>query len=65
MRVTIYFKNGYSIDIRKAYNIEYIDYYDEREVWIHYVHEYIGNLNEDYIAKYKENDIEQIKVRMG
>ena len=57
MRVTIYLKDGAIVDIEKAYDVEHIDWYEEREVWIHY--------DKDSIAKYKEKDIEEIKVRMG
>lgn len=62
MRVTIYFKDG-TIDIlENVQNIDYINWYPEKEVWL-----YIENdtkLELDRIS-YKEKDIEQIKVRMG
>ena len=56
MIVTIYLKDGMRREVDKAYDVEYVDWYDEREVWIHY--------GQDSILKYKETEIEQIKIRM-
>lgn len=55
MKVRVYLKSGPISDIEGVTNIEYIDWYDEHEVWIYY--------GKDYVMKYKEKDIEEIKIR--
>lgn len=55
MKVIVYLKSGISPTYENVTNIEYIDWYDEHEVWIYY--------GKDEVMKYKEKYIEEIKIR--